>query len=71
MLLCNLEADISCYRSSHRIPGHWKASANRDQSNPQALPYADFCYEPCRGQVEILVLLNEASEGEESKWRDC
>lgn len=57
-------------RAPQRVPSHRASSANRDAANPKALPYAYICtkYRGC--EVKILVLFDEATEGQEVKWRD-
>ena len=52
-------------RASHRVPGHWALSALRGQPHAEALPHAHLRAQRCCRQVAVLVLLDQAPEGQE------
>jgi len=59
----DLSTDRGLYRAPQRIPGYRASSANRDQPNPKALPYAHIRTKHGGREVKVLVLFDEAAEG--------
>lgn len=68
--LKDFDANLNVFRAPQRIPGHRPSSAKRHKPNPKALSHAHICTKHRGCEVKVLVLFDEAEEGQEIKWRN-